>query len=336
MQPAFHQKSLAKLDTAITGTIEQMLAKWQVVAEQGTPIHLAHEMALLTLTITTNLLFGVDLGMESKLVGEAVDLGGALLERPSHPRFKSALTTVSEIVNRIIAERRQSPNESPDLLSILLAAKNTDAGKGLDDRQIRDQVITLLLAGYETTASALTWTFYLLCQSPEVMSNLQAEVKEVLNGNRPRYTDLPRLKYAGMVFKESLRLYPPAWILGRKGIEDDELGDFSVPAGTILAISPYTLHRHPGFWEHPDLFDPTRFSPDKSNKLNRFAYIPFGAGPRQCIGNNLAMLEGQLAIAMIVQRYNLTLVADLPVKPEAIFVLRPDRNMRVMLEALPS
>jgi cytochrome P450 len=334
MQAAFHQKHLATMDNAITEIVEQMLLHWQVAAEAGTPIYAAHEMAELTLKITTNVLFGVDLGGESRRIGEAVDLGAALLERPNNPRFKSGIAFMAEIVNRIIAERRQSPTGSNDLLSLLLTARYVETGEGMDDQQIRNQVITLLLAGYETTASALTWTLYLLTQHPEVLAALQTEVREVLGGRKPVTADLPRLEYTRMVFRETLRLYPPAWVMGRKVINDDQMGGFTIPADTILAISPYTLHRHPQFWEHPDSFDPMRFTKDNAARQNRFAFIPFGAGPRQCIGNNLAMLEAQLAIAMIAQRFNLRLVADHPIRPEAIFVLRPDRNMQVILEPL--
>jgi cytochrome P450 len=332
MQGAFHQNHLAKMDNTIAEIVEEMLAHWQVAADNGTPIHVAREMAELTLKITTNLLFGVDLGAEARVVGEAVDLGGALLERPNNPRFKTGITMIADVVHRLIAERRRSPDKFGDLLSLLLTAKSDETGQGMDDRLIRDQVITLLLAGYETTASALTWTLYLLSQHPEVMAVLQAEVNEVLGGNKPGYADLPRLEYTRMVFEETLRLYPPAWVLGRKVINDDELGDFTIPADTILAISPYTLHRHPQFWERPDVFDPMRFTKDHVAGQNRFAYIPFGAGPRKCIGNNLAMLEAQLAIAMIAQRFSLRLIADQPIRPEVIFVLRGDRNMRVILE----
>lgn len=334
MQGAFHQNHLARMDYTITEIVEGMLARWQVAADNGIPIHVAHEMAALTLKITTNLLFGIDLGAEASVVGEAVDLGGALLERPNHPRFKTGIAMIADVVNHVIAERRRSPDKFGDLLSLLLTAKNDETGQGMDDRLIRDQVITLLLAGYETTASALTWTIYLLSQHPEVMGALQAEVSEVLGGNKPGYTDLPRLDYTRMVFEESLRLYPPAWVLGRKVISDDELGDFIIPADTILAISPYTLHRHPQFWERPDVFDPMRFTKDNAARQDRFAYIPFGAGPRKCIGNNLAMLEAQLALAMIAQRFSLHLVANQPLRPEVIFVLRGDRNMRVILEPL--
>lgn len=298
------------------------------------PIYIAREMAALTLTITTHILFGVDLGEEINQVGIAMDKGLALIEKPTHPDFKESLQIIDDIVNRIIAERRLSAIKTNDLLSILLHAQDEETGETMSDRQLRDQVFTLLLAGYETTASALTWTWYLLSQNPEIVQQIREEVESLLLNRSPTYADTLNLEYTLCVFKEVLRLYPSAWVLGRKAIKADRFGDYLIPAEGTLAISPYTLHRHLGFWDQPEIFDPTRFLPEQSASRHRFAYIPFGGGPRQCIGNNLALLEAQLIISMVVSRFNLHLVDNHPIKPSAHFVLRPDRNMLMELEAV--
>ncbi len=311
-----------------------MLDRWQEAASQGRPILLASEMSALTLAVTTRALFGVNMGEEINRVGQAVDMGTALLERPNNPRFKAAFQTIEEVVQDIITTRRQSADETSvpkDLLGLLMQARYEDTGLGMDDAGLRSQVITLLLAGYDTTASALTWTFYLLSQHPEIVARLRQDVHRTLNGRTPVYADLPRLENSRMAFEEALRLYPPAWVLGRVALGDDQFGEYFVPAGTIVAISPYTIHRHLGFWDDPERFDPQRFTAERSAGRQRFAYIPFGAGPRQCIGNNFAMLEAQLIIPMVVQRFDLSLIADHEIKPEVVFVLRPDRQMKMMV-----
>jgi cytochrome P450 len=311
-----------------------MLDHWQAAAEEREPVLLASEIAALTLSITTQALFGVDLGEQVNQVGRAVDMGGSLLERPSHPRFKAGLQIVEETVQRIIASSRQSAaagEQDGNLLNALMQAREADTGLGMDDASLRDQVITLLLAGYETTASALTWTFYLLSQHPEVADRLRQAANSALDGRTPAYADLPALEYAGRVFEESMRLYPPAWVLGRVALADDQLGEYFVPAGTVIAISPYAIHRHPGFWEDPERFDPERFTPEHLARRPYFAYIPFGAGPRYCIGKTLAMLEGQLILPMVIRRFDLRLLPDHEIKPEALFVLRPDRQMKMQL-----
>lgn len=331
MQPAFHQNRLARLDKIITERAGNMLERWEQAYQQGESILIAQEMSALTLAITTKILFGIDLGEEVRRVGAAVDMGGALLERPNNPRFREGLQIVGEIIDQIIAARKEIATQEPDLLSRLLQAQDPQNGWGLKDHELRHQVVTLLLAGYETTASALTWTWYLLAQNPQAMRRLHEEARTVLNGRMPVSADLENLPFARMVFEESLRLYPPAWILGRRAISEERFGKYIIPANAIIAISPYTIHRHPAYWEEPERFDPLRFSEERSAGRHRFAYIPFGAGPRQCIGNNLALIEAGLILPLIAQRFALVLENDRPIKPEVVFVLRPDRQMRMRL-----
>lgn len=331
MQPAFHHQRLATLDRIITERTGIMLERWERAYQQGESIPISQEMAALTLSITTQILFGIDLGEEVRRVGAAVDMGGALLERPNHPRFREGLQIIEEIIDRIIAIRRNRTDAESDLLSLLLEAQDPQDGDGLQDHELRHQMVTLLLAGYETTASALTWTWYLLAQNPRAAQRLREEALTTLNGRTPEYADLEHLSYARMAFEEAMRLYPPAWILGRRAIAGDRLGNYTIPAKSVVAISPYTIHRHPAYWEEPDKFDPSRFSRERSASRHRFAYIPFGAGPRQCIGNHLALLEAGLILPMIAQRFALELEHDHSIKPEVVFVLRPDRQMRMRL-----
>ena len=338
MQPSFNPQHLARLDGLITSRTEHLLENWQKAVDMSQPINLLQEMSALTLAITTQALFGVDLDEGIGQVGQAVDMGGALLELPKNPRFRASVQIIAEIVQQIITERRRSMDqagEAGDLLGTMIRAQQDDPSLGMSDAELRNQVITLLLAGYDTTASALTWTFYLLSQHPEVVACLRKELNGTLGGRTPVYADLPALGYTRRVFEESLRLYPPAWVLGRVALGDDQLGDYIVPAGTIIAISPYTLHRHPKFWEDPERFDPERFTQERSAERHRYAYIPFGAGPRKCIGNTLAMIEGQLIIATVMQRFDLSLVPDHELKPEIGFVLRPDSQMKMMVSVPP-
>jgi cytochrome P450 len=332
MQPAFHQKRINLYDKIITDAANKMLARWEVSKQAEEAIDIAKEMAALTLTITTHALFGVDLGEDINLVGQAVDLSGDLLEKPRNPRFQNGIQIVENIVYRIINERRQMDQDTGDLLSMLITAKDEDTGIGMDDQELRNQIITLLLAGYETTASALTWTWYLLSQHSIVFDRLRSEAEQVLDDRTPTWLDLEKLSYARMVFEEGLRLYPPAWVLGRKALGEDQIGGYYIPAETIIALSPYVLHRHPKFWMDPDDFDPERFSPERSVGRHKFAYLPFGAGPRQCIGNNLAMVEAQIILPMVSRKYKMQLVPDQDIQPEPIFILRPNRGILMNLE----
>jgi cytochrome P450 len=326
MQPAFHQNRLTQLVPLVTSETTRVIQSMDAAAAQGQPVDISKLMASLTLSITTKALFGVDLGDEVNNVGDVINMAADLLEKPKYARFQNALQYVDQVVMSIIEERRRTNTDTGDLLSKLLQARDEETGQGMDDQQLRNQVITLLLAGYETTANALTWTWYLLAQNPEAAAKLHEEAVRVLKqGSLPSNEDLANLPYTRMVFEEALRLYPPAWVLGRKALGEDEIGGFRVPVGTIIAISPYVVHRHPDFWDEPEVFDPLRFTSERSARRHRFAYLPFGAGPRQCIGNTLALLEAQIIVSMIARRFDLALVPDQDVHPQPLFILRPDR-----------
>jgi cytochrome P450 len=331
MQPAFHHTRLEPLDRMIVQAAQDMLTRWQARYALGKPVDVAREMAALTMTITSRALFGVDLGDEVNAIGEIVNGVADIFEKPNHPRVQEASRQFAAVVERIIQQRRQDFHDQGDLLSSLITARHDDTGAAMDDLQLKHEVMGLLLAGYETTANALTWTYYLLSQNPPAADRLRSEVRQQLGGRPPAHTDLPRLPYLRQVFDESLRLYPPAWIIGRRAVVDDQIGGYHVPAGTVIAICIYALHRHPSFWEQPDSFDPERFTPERSQGRSKYAYIPFSTGPRQCLGNTFGLLEGSLILACIAQQFELRLLEGIEVQPQPLYVLRPNRDLLMSL-----
>jgi cytochrome P450 len=328
MQPAFHHQRLESLVPLMVAVVSNAVQRWKKYARAGDPVNMWDEMASLTLSITTRALFGVDLEARVNAVGQAMNLGVDLLEKPRRPRFQKAFQMIIEVVDEIIARRRSSAVVGDDLLSKLMLA-GRETGEAMDDREIGQQVITLLLAGYETTANALTWTWYLLAQHPHIQKKLQVETRAVPENRPVSAEDLASLRYTRMVFEEGMRLYPPAWVLGRKALGEDRLGNFHIPAGATIAISPYTLHRHVDYWEDPDHFDPERFSPERSAGRARYAYIPFGIGQRQCIGKDMALILSGLA-----KEFHVSLLPDQDIRPQALFVLRPNRPVLMQIEAL--
>jgi cytochrome P450 len=331
MQPAFHHTRIEKLDTMVVEAAQAMLNGWQRAFDANQPIDIAREMAALTLTITTRALFGVDLGDEVREVGEIINRAASFLEKPSNPQLIQSAKEFGAIVERIIQQRKQDFKDGGDLLSSMILARDEKTGAAMDDEQLRNQVMTLMLAGYETTANNLTWTWYLLSQNLWAVDRLRSEVRDVLKGRLPRNSDLDLMPYSGMVLDESLRLFPPAWTLGRRALEDDEIGGYHIPANSVIAICIYTMHRHPGFWDRPEVFDPERFTEENIKGRTKYAYIPFGAGPRQCIGNNFGLMEAALIIACVLQRFELHLMPGVDIKPQALFVLRPNRDMMMSL-----
>jgi cytochrome P450 len=331
MQPAFHHTRLEPLDAMITEATETMLAHWRELHARNQPVDVAREMAALTLTVTTRALFGVNLSDEVREIGEMVNRAINLLEKPSDPRLKQSVSELNEVVGRIIRQRKRDFKDGGDLLSSMMLAHDPETGIGMNDEQLQNQIMTLMLAGYDTTASALTWTWYLLAQHPAAAQRLRREALETLHGRSPRYGDLENLPFASMVLNESLRLFPPAWMVGRRALGEDEIGGYYIAPNSVIAICLYALHRHPGFWENPEVFDPERFAPENSAGRHKFAFIPFGAGPRQCIGNNFGLMEAGLIIAGIIQHFELRLVPGVEAQPQAVFVLRPGRDLMMSL-----
>ncbi len=348
MQPSFHHKRIAGFGTIMTDATLAMLERWRNAGSQQLDIPL--EMMRLTLSVVGLALFNLDLSNELDTVGRTFATMIPLLSKytfvPFPPlwvptqgnrRLREGLETLNNVVYGIIAERRKqatdSGTEAGDLLSMLLAAQDEETGEGMSDQQLRDEVMTLLLAGYETTSTALTWTWYLLSQHPDVEQRLHAELETVLGGQTPTVDHLKDLPYTRMVIQETMRLYPPAFGFTRHAIADDEIGGYHVPANSILFLTPYYTHRHPLFWEDPERFDPERFTPERSVGRPRFAYAPFGGGPRQCIGNTFAMMEAQLVLATVAQHYQLRLVPGHRVEPQVLLTVRPRYGLPMTLRS---
>jgi cytochrome P450 len=253
-------------------------------------------------------------------------------------RKRQATAVLDEIVYRMIAERRRSGADAGDLISMFLLAEDEDTGERMSDRQVRDEVATLFIAGHETTALALCWAWVLLAQHPEAEARLHAEVDRVLGERPPSLADLPNLAYTEMIVKEVLRLYPPAWMILRQANDDVELGGYRVQKGEMVMIAPYVVQRDPRYYDEPETFRPERFAPDASGQslekqLPRFAYFPFGGGPRICIGNGFALLEATLVLATVAQSFRLTLTPGQPVEPAALLTLTFKRNVPMQIVA---
>jgi cytochrome P450 len=340
-QPAFHRKRVAAFGGLMTDTTLEMLDRWRPLADRSQPLDVATEFSRLTMEVVTRALFSTSVEGDIGTIGRAI---ATLLDdvtfrftfpfypplrvpTPRNRRFLAARATLDEIVYGIISGRRRSPGEHDDLLALLMEARDEDTGEGMSDKQLRDEVITLFLAGHETTANALTWASYLLSTHVAVARRLQAEVDEELGGRVPTASDLPNLPYTRMVIDETLRLYPPAWITNRRAIEDDTVCGYRIPAEAMLSISPYVTQRDPAFWENPEGFDPDRFSPERAAGRPHYAYFPFGGGPRQCIGKGFALMEATLVLALLAQRSALHLVPGCRVEIEALATLRPRYGM---------
>jgi cytochrome P450 len=324
ISPAFHRQRLVGFADAMVADAVRTADRLERFAGTDEPVDLAVEMGTLTMIITARVLFGVDLTDRADSAGKTIAEGVRGIVAPQNEGFRAGVEEIMDLVATIVDERAAEPGQGSDVISMLLESRD-DEGNALSREQIHDEVITLLLAGHETTANGLAWTWVLLMANPWAMDLLQAETRDVLDGGRrlPEARDLAALRYTRMVFEESLRMYPPAWILGRRALADDVIGGQAIPAGTVVAISPYLLHRHPAFWVDPERFDPERFSPDRSASRKPFSYLPFGGGPRLCIGHTMAMVEAQLAIATIASRYRFEAAPGHVVEPERLFVLRP-------------
>jgi cytochrome P450 len=327
IQPAFHRQVLTTFATLINESLLRLIERWQKTADS--PFDIAKEMTQITLEIVTQALFGYDIGAEATMIGEAMDVIIGIA-KPKHPKFQANLKTMNRIVYGIIEKRRQQPNETEnDLLDMLLNARYEDTNEGMDDQQLRDEVMSLLVAGHETTANTLNWLWVLLAQNPLVYDRLQAEVKGVLDGRFATLPDLPQLTYTQMVVQEAMRLYPAAWTISRRALGNDDIGGYHIPADAIIALSPYTTHRHVDFWEKPDEFYPEHFTPERVQTRTRYAYFPFGGGARQCIGDQFALMECHLIVPTIAQHFRLELVSEHPIVPHAVATIRPRHGIQM-------
>ena len=342
IQPTFRHENIAIYAEIMADSTAKHLARWK----DGETRDLHHEMAELTLDIVAKSLFGTKLTYDARKIGEEIAavmvrffaqaaLAFLLPDRfpiPKTPRLLRSKRHLDNVVLSIIRERRASGTSANDLLQRLLDAQD-EHGARMSDEQLREEIMTLFLAGHETTANALTWTWYLLAQNPKAEQALVAELDRVLGRSAPTLADLSKLPYTEMVVKESMRLYPPAWGIGRRALADFEIGGYRVPAGTNIFIMQWLTHRDARFFPDPERFDPERWRDDpvRKGKIPRFAYFPFAGGPRVCIGAGFAMMEATLLLATIAQRYRFTLPADAKVAPLFSVTLRPKRGLPMRL-----
>jgi cytochrome P450 len=341
-QPAFHKQRIEGFARTMTDETTRMLASWEVNAEKGEPFDVSREMTALTLTIVTRTLFSSGLSQQEidtvarvlpPLLAATVartNMPLDFLERlptPGNRRFAQYRAELDRIVYRVIEARRASGETPGDLLGMLMEARDEESGEHMSDTQLRDEAITLFLAGHETTANLLSWAWMLLSQHPEVRARLEEEVDRVLQGRVPTAVDARALDYTNRVIQETQRHYPSVWATGRRALADDVIDAYRMPAGKNVILNFYNLHHHPAYWDEPMHFDPDRFLPERSEGRPKHAFVPFGAGPRMCIGNTFALMEAALVLATVAQRYRLELASTYPIAIEASATFRPKHGV---------
>lgn len=332
MQPAFHRKVIGRFAGVIDELNAAVFDRWSAAAERGEPVNLTQGMSELALDVVLHSIFSEDLG---RLVTDLNESPFMMVTRDSKrdPRFAYEFRQLGTVVQQIIRQRRAHGKRHFDFTQMLMEFKDPGTQAGMTERELLDEILTLVVAGHETTASTLNWTWWLVSQHPEVERRLQEEQDRVgLLGAGATYADLERLPYTLAVLQEALRLYPPAWILTRRAIGPDKLGGYDVPPGTDVFLSPFVVHRHPAFWDNADRFDPGRFEPGRGEAGHKFAYLPFGAGPRHCIGENFSIFEMMLHLNGAARRFRLRPTDTEPVTMEARINLRTTRDIQMMVE----
>ena len=342
MQPAFHRQEIARYADVMTTYGEQLSQQWQ----DGQTFDMAQAMMRVTLAIAGKALFHVDVEADAQDIGKSITTlmhyaprlnlpFARLLTRlpvPSTLRLRQAQRYLSMVIHRIIADRRQHGTHTDDVLSMLVNAQDEDDGTGMTDKQLHDEALTLLVAGHETTAVALTWTWYLLAQHPQVEAALHSELESVLGGRTPTDADIPQLPYTRMILTEAMRLYPPAWLMTRRNLEAYDVGGYRIPPGTFVLISPYVTHHDPRYFPQPEAFRPERWAAEHDATRPKFAYFPFGGGPRQCLGEHFAWMEGILLLATLAQRWAMHAVPSHPVEMQPLVTLRPRYGIQIRVQ----
>ncbi len=332
--PFFNRNAIEQVVPLIQSRTRAMLDRWTEIAQRGESMDVSAEMTELTLTIIIDALFGVDIHDRMGDLGQALDtllndlgsMGCTQLNTPlmfspdDRARFKTALATLDQIVAEIIAKRREMRHAPDNLLAFLLATQEAGANGPLSERELRDEVVTLMIAGHETTSLILSWGWKLLAENQEIEQALHQELDRELAGNVPGIADLERLPLTLMVLREAMRLYPPVWFIARKSMYAGELNGIYIPENVPVIVSPYAIHRHPNYWARPDQFDPQRFAAHASQA--KYTYMPFGGGRHLCLGMNLALVEGHMIMAMIAQKFSIRPDAEGPVVPQPAITLR--------------
>lgn len=346
MQPAFHKQRLEAFGEMMTEVTQGKVGEWLAAADHT--IELEHEMKDLTMNIIGRAMLSLDMRQNAHHLHNAFNITSSFvikqLQNPLHPplwvpipenrRFIKARDLINNTLDQIVQKRLDTREVKGDLLDMLLAtlAEEKEGQVVLSRSELLGELAGIVFAGHETTATTLTWLFYLLSQHPDVEAKLHEELDSVLRGRIPTFADLPSLPYTRMVIDETMRLYPAAWTLTRQAVNQDEIGGYLIPAGSSVLLNIYTLHHHPDYWENPERFDPERFSPERSADRHKYAFIPFGGGPRKCIGEPLALAEAQLVTATIAQQYRLRLLPGQNTDPFALFVLQTRNGLRMRLE----
>ena len=342
--PAFGGPQFSEMARQITDVTAEMLDGWRVNHDVGAPVNVAAETMRLTLDAVTLSMLNVRLSDKHSAIYDALSVMLREAERRVwstvnlpmfvtkrvNREYRVALQTLNKIVGEIIDDRRQNPCHEGDLLSTLIKAY--DNGEPADRKILRDQVLSIILSGHETTAIALSWSCYLISTNAQVRKRLEAEIDSIIGDRTPTYDDLPKLTYTQMIFEEAMRLYPPVWTTSRIALEDDTVGELKIPRHSTIMLCAYAVHRHPDYWPNPEQFDPERFSPDRADERPRHAYFPFGGGPRSCLGSRFATMEAQLVLAMITQRYRLEPSSSHTVTPEPMITLRPRDGLWMRLK----
>ena len=344
-QPAFKRGTIAGFVGKMTDASRNLCDHWEseMVGQPFCDVY--EEMMRVTLEMVSVTLLGIDVSSASSSVGHALEdalsITNARLQRPidiptwlptpENKRLSHAIDELDRVVNQIIMSQREKELDSTNLLSLLVHAKDPETGEGMSDQELRDEVLIMFVAGHETTANTLSWLWYNLSQSPEVEQKVYDEVARVVSGDAISLDELKELTYLDAVIKETLRLYPPGWWFARRAVEDDEIAGYFIPKGHHVWISAYVTHRHPDLWPEPDVFKPERFLSDNISDKERFAYFPFGGGPRQCIGNHFAMIEMKILVAQVIKRFKLNLVPEFEVVPVPVTTLRPKNGLHMQL-----
>jgi cytochrome P450 len=336
MQPVFIHRHVAEFAATMMEKTREMLDSWAPHVDSGRPIDLSPAIGHLTLTILLNALFSVENPETIRVLGEAtLTQNQDAIKRstilfypplavptPHNLRLRAANRTLDQNIFALIEEHRRHPEAFKDLLGLLIQARDEETSEGLSDRQLRDEVASLYFAGYSTSSNTLLWALYLMANYPDAMQKLRGEIDAILGDRLPTLDDLPRMPYAQMILFETLRLYPPGWVSVRKVIEDDEILGYRIPAGSHVTISAHVVHRDPRYWNDPLKFDPDRFTPENTKGRARYEYYPFLGGPHQCLGRDFVLLEAQLVLIMIAQRYRLEVMAGHVAEPEPLVTQR--------------
>jgi cytochrome P450 len=348
IQPSFHKQHINNLFDEMLHCTNEMIKDWKVEATNEGKIDFAPEMMKVTLQIIAKTMLSADFKMEAKSVGVSLTyLLKAIEEKvfqginfplwvptQANIEFKSKRKVLDKLIFKLISERRKTGQQKGDLLDMLMGSRYEDNGEAMPDNLLRDELMTIFLAGHETTANALTWTFYLLAKHPEVYQKLKKEVKEVVGDGELTFQHLHQLKFTKACINESMRLFPPVWLFGRRATEDNMVGDYLIMKDTSVLISPYIVHRNADYWKNPEVFNPERWDTEEVKQMDKFAYFPFAAGPRMCIGNNFALLEADIILTKVIQQFDFNYIGESEPVMDPTLTLRVKDGMPMQIKNL--